>query len=306
MELQTHDTLKNLTHNTEHLTLSQTDYLAYGEELTEPLQDNNGTILNKIGFTGHEHDYGTGFINMQARLQNPETGKFLSVDPGYDYDQNDPMSFNLYAYVRCNPIGRTDPTGMNEEDEKKKKLTNAEKARLQYWKNGGKGGTITIENKTKDSISTITFDGSLSNYSVEFDFKTESKFEIMKQNAEEEAMLYRENRYNMIEDTLDKIGTEIDLCLTAGFLKKGSNPWMKKFLKFSTWLGNAEIIAAGEKYFNNPIEKNKMNFIFKCRNKGISGFFNKLNPFKKSGKDLYEVVVNLFNDITEMIDEETN
>jgi len=37
---------------------------------------------------------------------------FLQVDPGLDYDPNDPMSFNLYAYVRNNPVNATDPTGM--------------------------------------------------------------------------------------------------------------------------------------------------------------------------------------------------
>jgi len=86
--------------------------LAYGEDVTEPLQTEEGTILNNIGFTGHEHDYGTGFINMQARLQDPRNGKFNVPDMGKDYDVMDPMSWNLYSYVRCNPIGRTDPTGM--------------------------------------------------------------------------------------------------------------------------------------------------------------------------------------------------
>jgi len=85
--------------------------LAYGEDVTEPLQTEDGTILNKIGFTGHEHDYGTGFINMQARLQDPGTGKFLQPDPGYDYDQNDPMSWNLYGYCRSNPINYIDIVG---------------------------------------------------------------------------------------------------------------------------------------------------------------------------------------------------
>jgi len=166
MELQTHDTQKNLTHNTEHLTLPQTDYLAYGEELTEPLQDNNGTILNNIGFTGHEHDYGTGFINMQARLQNPETGKFLTVDPGYDYDQNDPMSFNLYAYVRCNPIGRTDPTGM--EEKKKVVVDPGHGDQPGKWNDGGaqsadkktteKDVVLIVSNAIVDELKTNNID----------------------------------------------------------------------------------------------------------------------------------------------------
>jgi len=38
-------------------------------------------------------------------------GRFLSPDPGYDYDQLDPMSWNLYSYVRGNPVVRLDKTG---------------------------------------------------------------------------------------------------------------------------------------------------------------------------------------------------
>ncbi|WP_347243005.1 RHS repeat-associated core domain-containing protein, partial [Thermogutta sp.] len=38
-------------------------------------------------------------------------GRFLSVDPGRDYDPKNPQSFNLYAYVRNNPVSATDPDG---------------------------------------------------------------------------------------------------------------------------------------------------------------------------------------------------
>jgi len=130
--------------------------LAYGDDLTEPLQTEEGTILNNIGFTGHEHDYGTGFINMQARLQDPKEGKFNVPDPGHDYDQMDPMSFNLYSYVRCNPIGRTDPTGMKTDDDSPRSLLaqlereefisntqkkrNARKERVAFNHNKGQGG----------------------------------------------------------------------------------------------------------------------------------------------------------------------
>jgi hypothetical protein len=39
------------------------------------------------------------------------TGRFLSVDPGRDWDPHQPQSWNMYSYVRNNPINRTDPTG---------------------------------------------------------------------------------------------------------------------------------------------------------------------------------------------------
>ena len=48
---------------------------------------------------------------MLARYYSQGYGRFLSPDPGYDYDQLDPMSWNLYSYVRGNPIKSLDPTG---------------------------------------------------------------------------------------------------------------------------------------------------------------------------------------------------
>jgi hypothetical protein len=38
-------------------------------------------------------------------------GRFLSVDPGRDWDLRQPQSWNMYSYVRNNPINRIDPTG---------------------------------------------------------------------------------------------------------------------------------------------------------------------------------------------------
>jgi hypothetical protein len=38
-------------------------------------------------------------------------GRFLSVDPGKDWDMSRPQSWNLYSYVRNNPVNATDPDG---------------------------------------------------------------------------------------------------------------------------------------------------------------------------------------------------
>ena len=86
--------------------LSIHDYLAYGEELTDP-----EFTTNRMKFTGHERDPETGLDYMLARYYSAGGTRFLQVDPGYDYDKMDPMSWNLYAYVRGNPIMRTDPDG---------------------------------------------------------------------------------------------------------------------------------------------------------------------------------------------------
>ncbi|NOZ12374.1 MAG: hypothetical protein GXO69_01855, partial [Acidobacteria bacterium] len=95
--------------------LSTHDYLAYGEELTDPEFQ-----TNRMKFTGHERDPETGLDYMLARYYTSGSGRFLQVDPGYDYDQTDPMSFNLYSYVRENPVRFLDPSGKWNEKNKKK------------------------------------------------------------------------------------------------------------------------------------------------------------------------------------------
>jgi RHS repeat-associated protein len=68
-------------------------------------------------YTGHLRDINApgrawdDFDQMHARTYFPYTARFLSPDPGRDYDFSHPQSFNLYAYVRNNPVTATDPTG---------------------------------------------------------------------------------------------------------------------------------------------------------------------------------------------------
>jgi RHS repeat-associated protein len=80
-------------------------FLPFGDEM--PIQA--GTNSKK--FTGHERDPETGMDYMMARYYEAPLGRFLSVDPGTDTDRLDPQSWNKYAYVRNNPIRRSDPTG---------------------------------------------------------------------------------------------------------------------------------------------------------------------------------------------------
>lgn len=65
------------------------------------------------GFTGYEKDYETGLNFAQARYHSPTQGRFTSVDPeSTGSDENDPQSWNAYAYVRNNPLMFIDPTGL--------------------------------------------------------------------------------------------------------------------------------------------------------------------------------------------------
>ena len=62
------------------------------------------------GYTGHEHLAMFGLVNMNARLYDPVTGRFLSPDPfvqAPDFSQN----FNRYSYCLNNPLKYTDPSG---------------------------------------------------------------------------------------------------------------------------------------------------------------------------------------------------
>jgi RHS repeat-associated protein len=67
-------------------------------------------VAEKIGYTGHAHDAESGYAYMQARFYDPSVGRFLSTDPVHFQDDN-PFTFNRYAYANNNPYKYTDPTG---------------------------------------------------------------------------------------------------------------------------------------------------------------------------------------------------
>jgi len=48
---------------------------------------------------------------MLARYYPASMGRFLSVDPGFDVQPENPQSWNLYGYVRNNPVNATDLDG---------------------------------------------------------------------------------------------------------------------------------------------------------------------------------------------------
>ena len=63
-------------------------------------------------FTGKERDTETGLDYFGARYMSSAQGRFTSPDsPLADQNPYDPQSWNLYNYVRNNPLSFIDPTG---------------------------------------------------------------------------------------------------------------------------------------------------------------------------------------------------
>ena len=97
-------------------TLKRFDYLPFGEEMSTSSRTTGlGYGLSggdRVKFTGKERDAETGLDYFGARYLSAAQGRFTSPDaPLLDQDPQHPQSWNLYAYVRNNPLIFTDPTG---------------------------------------------------------------------------------------------------------------------------------------------------------------------------------------------------
>ncbi len=82
------------------------DFLPFGEQIA-------GGTGSTHKFTGYERDAESNLDNAQARYYSSSMGRFMSPDPyNAGADPYDPQSWNMYSYVRNNPLNLTDPTGM--------------------------------------------------------------------------------------------------------------------------------------------------------------------------------------------------
>ena len=65
---------------------------------------------DRYGFTHQEMLDNVGLIHMNGRVYDSSLGRFLSVDPVFEFPTNT-QSLNPYSYVLNNPLSMTDPTG---------------------------------------------------------------------------------------------------------------------------------------------------------------------------------------------------
>ena len=101
------------------------DYAPFGEELTAGIDGRTTALLFSTNqyptitadsltqkFTSKERDAETGLDYSFARYLSSAQGRFTSPDaPFADQDSAYPQSWNLYSYVRNNPLRYIDPTG---------------------------------------------------------------------------------------------------------------------------------------------------------------------------------------------------
>jgi RHS repeat-associated protein len=86
------------------------DYYPYGGAEN----DYCATVAQNYKFTGKERDTESGLDNFGKRYNASSMGRFMTPDPVGIMKQKllDPQQWNMYAYVRNNPLRFVDPTGM--------------------------------------------------------------------------------------------------------------------------------------------------------------------------------------------------
>ncbi|EMO79349.1 RHS repeat-associated core domain protein [Leptospira kirschneri str. 200801774] len=87
-------------------TLSLMQYLPYGETFVQ-----RGDLNFSPKFNSQELDRESGFYFFNARFYDPGIARFTSADTVID-GESDTQGWNRFSYVKGNPIGAKDPTGI--------------------------------------------------------------------------------------------------------------------------------------------------------------------------------------------------
>lgn len=84
-------------------------YDAYGI-LTDQTMGSGGETPNPYLYTGEQFDPDLGFYYLRARYNNPETGRFWTVDDFEGWVRK-PISLHKYLYTHSDPVNGIDPGG---------------------------------------------------------------------------------------------------------------------------------------------------------------------------------------------------
>ena len=92
--------------------MERLNYESWGErqELPSDRQTSKPHHTLRDGYTGHEHLDNLGLVHMEARVYDPDIGRFISPDSMID-GVSSAAGYNRFSYVSNNPLRYTDPTG---------------------------------------------------------------------------------------------------------------------------------------------------------------------------------------------------
>ena len=103
--------------------MSRRDFTPFGEEIYSGIGGRTGDSGQKYSatadkirrkFTGYEKDEETSLDFAEARMYDNRFGRFTAVDPLLASGNSaDPQTFNRFNYVGNNPLGITDPSGLD-------------------------------------------------------------------------------------------------------------------------------------------------------------------------------------------------
>ncbi|RAY14232.1 sugar-binding protein [Actinomadura craniellae] len=100
---------------TSQLTINANDLDEISQRRYTPFGQTRGTLTGvwplemDKGFVGGTKDT-TGLTHLGAREYDPNTGRFISVDPVFDYE--DPQQMNGYGYANNSPVANMDEDGL--------------------------------------------------------------------------------------------------------------------------------------------------------------------------------------------------
>ena len=108
-----------------------------------------GSAKNNFAYSGYFYDSEVGLYNLNARFYDAKIARFMQEDT-YLGNGADPLSLNLYAYCKNNPIKYYDPTGHYVSATDKANLTSTQIAQLEQltidWYNADAEGKKDINN----------------------------------------------------------------------------------------------------------------------------------------------------------------